>query len=147
MDNTGIALMHTSYFNVNFLSVNPWDTVFSSYPSAQRVQRLQPTRRVITLNKILGMDLDGRDPSTTVYCACGNCRPMNSSVEAFCCREVFEAHTSAAQNYNKFPHERCLCENEIIKNVVENLTELNLFIDTCKWLGNPDDDEIDLLTK
>uniref|UniRef100_A0A914PZS7 P2X purinoreceptor 7 intracellular domain-containing protein n=1 Tax=Panagrolaimus davidi TaxID=227884 RepID=A0A914PZS7_9BILA len=126
---------------------NQWDNVFASYPSAQRLQRYHSTKKVVTFNKVLGVDLDGRDPKATDYCGCGNCQPMNNSVEAFCCAEILRASTSAAENYSKFSHDSCLCENETIKNVVENLTELKLFIDTCKWLGNQEDDEIDLLTK
>ena len=123
-----------------------WDKVFDSYPTAEKLKKYRQPKAISSFNVVLGRDIGDRSAANTAYCKCQRCKPMHSSVEAFCCRDIANAQTLPASNFLKYLNGECICDDGKIKAVVENKDELEIFIQTVKGYSGADDEDAELMS-
>lgn len=65
------------------------------------------------------------------YCRCGYCSLLGSNRENVCCAETVFSDCQYSKNFQQYLEsaegQTCICHNEIIRSVVENKLELELF--------------------
>lgn len=62
------------------------------------------------------------------YCRCGNCSVLSSNRENVCCLETLLSGCQYSNNLRSYLEgQTCICHNAVIRSVVENKLELELF--------------------